>query len=193
MSPTLKRRRLQFSLRTLIVLVTIVCVLAGWFGNKVRIVRERSAMLHRIFENSRHWGIVFDQPMGRTSGQNEYGRIGIGVTPQEVMTSLSWPPLQMHPSALEKWLGEGDQCIRAIGIPDDADPADVAQVSELFPEVTVYRTNDAMIARMLRNAAGGPTGLAPLSSADREHLAGFYNAIAANHSKPSVNAPPTHK
>src|SRR5262245_36066521 len=45
-----KRRRLRFSLRTLLVLVTIACVGFGWLGMKVRAKQRERAAVNAIRE-----------------------------------------------------------------------------------------------------------------------------------------------
>jgi hypothetical protein len=39
------RRRFQFSLRTLLIGVTLFCIFGAWFGNQVRIVIQRRAII----------------------------------------------------------------------------------------------------------------------------------------------------
>jgi hypothetical protein len=46
-APKRRRRWLQFRLRTLMICVTLFCAVGGWFGNQVRMVRERKAMAFR--------------------------------------------------------------------------------------------------------------------------------------------------
>ena len=43
--PKRKRRWFQFSLRTLLIVVTLFCIAAAWFTEQARIVRERKAIL----------------------------------------------------------------------------------------------------------------------------------------------------
>jgi hypothetical protein len=45
--PTSPRRRFQFRLRTLLIAVTLICVVAGYVGRQASIVRERRAELSR--------------------------------------------------------------------------------------------------------------------------------------------------
>ena len=60
--PKLKRRWYQFSLRALMIVVTLVAAVCGYVGWQATIVRERDAMLARIEKeggsyieaNSRH-------------------------------------------------------------------------------------------------------------------------------------------
>jgi hypothetical protein len=46
--PTQRRRRFQFRLRTLMIIVTLNCVCVGWLGMQASIVWERRAMLNRL-------------------------------------------------------------------------------------------------------------------------------------------------
>ena len=43
--PKRKRRRFQFRLRTLMIAVTLFCVVGAWFGNQAWIVIQRKAIL----------------------------------------------------------------------------------------------------------------------------------------------------
>jgi hypothetical protein len=179
--PGLKRRWFQFSLRSLLILVAIFCVVGGWFGNQVRIVRERSAMLRRITGASgRGWGIMYDcDNMNPFADDINGQRNGIGFIPRDLLEAL--PISVKHPSAFQRWLGEPDISIRAICIPPAADPDEAATAAELFPEAIIHRTTDAEIASLLSDK-GGPAvpHLPPLTPADRKHLALYYNALAAN-------------
>jgi hypothetical protein len=194
MSPSpsgLKRRRFQFRLRTLLILVTIFCVVGGWFGNQVRIVRERSAMLRRIMGASgRGWGITYDcdnvNPFGDIISEQ---RIGIGFVPRDL---LGPSPISVkHPSSFQHWLGEPDLCVRVICIPPGADPDEAAKAAELFPEAIIHRTTDAEIVLLLSDRGG--RAVPPLAPADREHLARYYNALAVNRPNPPAKALPDRK
>jgi hypothetical protein len=48
MEQTIRRHRLRFSLRTLLVLMTVLGTALGWLGWQVQIVRERKAVLREI-------------------------------------------------------------------------------------------------------------------------------------------------
>jgi hypothetical protein len=50
--PKRNRRWFQFSLRTLMIVVTLSCVAFGWAGNQVLIVRERAHVLNLLHN---HW------------------------------------------------------------------------------------------------------------------------------------------
>jgi hypothetical protein len=43
-----RRRPFQFRLRTLLIVVTLNCVIIGWLGMQATVVRERRAMLSRL-------------------------------------------------------------------------------------------------------------------------------------------------
>jgi hypothetical protein len=52
---TPRRRRFQFSLRTLLVGVTLLAAACGYVGWQATIVRERKALLLEIFKNKGSW------------------------------------------------------------------------------------------------------------------------------------------
>ena len=185
--PGLKSRWFQFSLRSLLIVVTIVCVVGGWIGNKIRVVRERREMLFARLNQPDRWGVVFDSQTVGSSGNNVDSRTPIGFVPRKLLSSLAWPPSRSQPSILEKWLGDNSSGIRLFCIPVTAHPADVAKVTELSPDAIIHRTSDAEIAILLSDKGGPPVPhLRPLTPADRKHLSLYYNALAANPQK----APP---
>jgi hypothetical protein len=47
------RHRFQFRLRTLLIVVTLLCVVGGYVGRQVRIIRERTAELEKL--RNRNW------------------------------------------------------------------------------------------------------------------------------------------
>ncbi len=180
-----KRRWFQFSLRSLLVIVTLFCVIGGWLGNEYRIVRARKALVQRIFENGNmqeRWGIVFYSPTINSSGQKSDGWAGIGFVPNEAMTSLTRGGGQSRPSIVRRWLGDSDQRICVICIPASAETAETTAASELFPEARIYRSSEAEIALLLSGRGRGAVVLRalPLTPADREHLARYYKGLAAD-------------
>jgi hypothetical protein len=206
MLPTLKRRCFQFSLRSLLIVATIFCIVGGWLGNEYRIVRERRALVDRIFTNSQRWGIVVVPETRDLSGGTIRARaasvdreffLGFGFVPDEafVLAANKWKAPKVAPSTLRQWLGDSDQRVRVICIPADADASDAAAAADLFPEARIWRTTDAEIALLLSGRGSGniASGLSPPTPADREHLARYYKALAANRPNPSANAWPDRK
>ncbi len=141
-------------------------------------------MLFARLKQPDRWGLVFDSQAVGSSGNNVDSRTAIGFVPRDLLSSLAWPPSRAQPSILEKWLGDNSSGIRLFCIPVTADPAEVAKVTELFPDAIIHRTTDAEIAILLSDK-GGPPGphLPPLTPADRKHLARYYNVLAANPQK----------
>lgn len=52
-----RRRWLSFSLRAMLVLITLVCVLLGWLGRDVYQYRQRKALIERIVSAGGHYSI----------------------------------------------------------------------------------------------------------------------------------------
>jgi hypothetical protein len=60
------RRRFQFRLRTLLIGVTLFCIVGGWFGNQVRIGANRKAVRDEIaIKHGYH--VVFHNQLGATN------------------------------------------------------------------------------------------------------------------------------
>jgi hypothetical protein len=129
-------RRLAFSLRTLLVLVTLVGALCGWLGGQWRIVLERRAALDA-------WGSSAIIVVKGAGGQEyEFG------TGPEPAPGINGRPLGRRPprefgglhSPTVPWVRRllGDMAVRQIWIPETAtDVAAAVRVFRLFPESTM--------------------------------------------------------
>ncbi|HEV3417286.1 MAG TPA: hypothetical protein VG056_10745, partial [Pirellulales bacterium] len=114
------KRRFQFSLRTLLIGVTLLAVLCGYVGRQVEIVRERRAFLDRIV---------------RVGGfYNNESRKVFGWVPEIYRRIPSPPPGHPTVSAIRSLLG--DEAIRSVAIPLDAFLYD--QVRAKFPDAAIY-------------------------------------------------------
>ncbi len=111
--PKRKRRWFQFSLRSLIIVVTLLAVACGYVAWQAKIVRERKAMRER-------WS----------------GKVWFR-TPD--MGSGSIPPPPTQPPAKVTWLREllGDEAMEGIWLPNDTPQSEVDQIKALFSESKV--------------------------------------------------------
>ena len=114
--PKRKRHWFQFSLRMLLIVVTLLAVPLGYVGWQSKIVRERTAM--------REW-------------MKGMGRIWLR-TPD--MGSGSIPPVKAPPpfqklSSLRKWLG--DEEVEEIWLPRTIPQSAADQIKATFPEARV--------------------------------------------------------
>ena len=80
--PKRKRRWLQFRLRTLLIGVTLFCLVGGWMLNQARIVWERKWLLERAPE----WG-ADDRDSGVPFVRRLFGDSGIGLVHLDVSAS----------------------------------------------------------------------------------------------------------
>ena len=104
---TQEPRVFRFSLRTLLVVVTVVCVWLGW---QLSIVRQRRAKITEL--EGRHWVFV--------GGDDSSLRYRAGFERRNKFPDF------------RRWLG--DQPIFCIGIQADASAVEVHEISALFPE-----------------------------------------------------------
>jgi hypothetical protein len=67
--------KLQFRLRSLLIVVTIVCATSGWLANQARVAWERRAMLDRLVGGYS----VDDDGAGISWVRHQFGDQGIGL------------------------------------------------------------------------------------------------------------------
>ncbi|HEV2970746.1 MAG TPA: hypothetical protein VGY55_12315 [Pirellulales bacterium] len=107
------RHRFQFSLRTLLIAVTLLAVLCGYVAHEAKIVATRTAWLVAR-------PALSDFP--------SFSHIIIVLAPCDKNRS---------PSFLRRWFGDERQ--EAIEILGRSSAAEVKQITALFPEATVFK------------------------------------------------------
>ena len=140
--PQRKRRWFQFSLRTLMIGVTLLAVICGYVAKQVQIVRERKTAFERILSDAKQFGIIYDtwtMPSETKYGSQHY----CGLLSPDVGHCVSQYLSDDRPSAFWRWLGEPDIAVKAICVKPDHDSADIARLGELFPEATIYAINES--------------------------------------------------
>ena len=114
--PPLSHRFRSFSLRTLLVLMTIAAISAAWLASQRRIVWERRA--------------------ARAAWSSRYGVIVMAVEPDG--PGIIRPPRVTPPPTVSKVRGMlGDQAVEYILILRDITNVDPGEAARLFPEATI--------------------------------------------------------
>jgi hypothetical protein len=111
--PKRKRRWFQFSLRTLLIDVTLLATACGYIGWQARIVYEQKSLLARI----------------KIAG-GDYREMPTTRPPFR-------PDLKYEPPLIRRWLGE--PTIRAILLPEGYPDRDMNRVAAAFPGAIVGR------------------------------------------------------
>src|SRR5262245_54403796 len=106
------RPRIQFSLRTLLIGVTLFSIPCGYIGWQAKIVRERKAWLAK-------------------SRQQQYHGVGAQ------SPNAKGPPPPPEVSLVRQWLG--DEYWEVIWVDYESGPSATAEAERLFPEATVIR------------------------------------------------------
>jgi hypothetical protein len=99
----------SFSLRTLLIVVTLLAIPLGWIGYQAKIVRERTALLKKI-EDSHGLSLPFDA-LYAFPGPNTLNFV-------------------------RRW--SGDEPIGEIVLSDTIQPADVQEILDAFPEANIH-------------------------------------------------------
>jgi hypothetical protein len=107
--PKRKRRWFQFSLRTLMIVVTLLAIPCGYVGWQAKIVRERRAVLDRITKTG---GYYHETPR------------------PDPATGYNWHD-RYEPPLIRRWLGE--RPIHTIELPFGFPDAELKQIDEMFP------------------------------------------------------------
>ncbi len=134
--------RFQFRLRTLLIGVTLFCLVVGYFGRQFQIVRERRAVLSQM--ESSDFSVTagyYDWSRPEADREQGFGLVGIpfivdvngGPTGPMLISSGSQTS---GPLLIRRWLGDVDvkyiRCERKVSI------AEVQRIAKCFPEADVY-------------------------------------------------------
>jgi hypothetical protein len=116
-SPNRKRRRFQFRLRTLLIVVTLLAVLLGYVGRQAEIVRARKSWFgaHKSWFNSR---------FSRSAVIFNFGT-----------ETLVHGDSSKAPSLLRRWIGDDD--IKSIDVHQEPVTSELADMKFLFPEADI--------------------------------------------------------
>jgi hypothetical protein len=128
-----KRRRFRFSLRTLLIVVTLLAVVCGYIGWQAKIVRERRAVL-RLLIGSRGYGVYMGE-QSDTPGQTAvalHRRISSG-------HNLTVGKGEDDPDWRRLWLG--DEVVYIIWLQNTVPSSEVVRIEKLFPEAGVWQDN----------------------------------------------------
>jgi hypothetical protein len=130
------RRRFQFRLRTLMIVVTLlagVCACVGW---QAKIVRERAAILGELRTND--WP---HDPFGAFTMRDFYQ---LNVDPSATSQFISLKPellvsgdRNQLPSFIRGVFGDDE--VRTILLPNSVNDVKVARFAKLFPEADIWR------------------------------------------------------
>ncbi len=109
--------RFQYSLRTLLLVVTAICLCLGW---QVHRVRQRNEVLHWI-----------EQHGYRTKVSEVNGSIELALDKSD------WTVVIRDSDLAWYWRMFGDHFVEQAWYPDDATPEEVDRVKATFPEAEV--------------------------------------------------------
>jgi hypothetical protein len=132
-----KRRWFRFSLRTLFVMVTVVCALSGWYVNRLRIIeleREKLAGRWQVTVEPENPGPILDMEMDKQDvgvpsngiGQIDFHMKLATTLPDGTKTNLS--------RAIYRWIND-DEFQIAQAEPGKPRPTNF---EKLDPKTTVY-------------------------------------------------------
>jgi hypothetical protein len=132
----LKRRWFQFSLRRLMIVVTLFCVAGGYVCWQIRMVRDRSAVRGEL--STKDWP---HDLLGAFTMRDFYR---LNVDPSTTPAFLgAKPELLAHgdpnqfPSVFRCVLG--DEEVRVILLPNSVSDTEAARMAKVFPEADVWR------------------------------------------------------
>jgi hypothetical protein len=125
-APKRKRRWFQFSLRTLMIGVTMLAVPLGNVGWQAKIVRQRQAMLDEIKDRGgRFWTVELVRGLAQDQIR------------QRLIKNTDWPDTTIP--LVRRWLG--DDAIVWIGLPPNEPLWDECHAA--FPEALIQRVSPA--------------------------------------------------
>ncbi|HEY2146428.1 MAG TPA: hypothetical protein VGH32_00730, partial [Pirellulales bacterium] len=126
--------RLQFGLRTMLILVTLLAADCGYLGWQARIVRERTATLAEIETSGGAY--VSYKPVSLFSQSRFDIERAVGKIPHYDPTRYL-PHFHKAPSVVRRLLG--DEIVFDIWLPDTVTLSEVNQIEKHFPEAAVQR------------------------------------------------------
>ena len=149
--PKRKRRWFQFSLRTLLIGVTLLAVPCAYVGWQAKTVCKRKSLLLFIVDNG---GGYYT-----TEGDEIYFPVGFlpnkGAYFPKPFTMLADRDPRQQPSSIRRWLG--DDNIDCIWIPKPVSDTDAARIAAGFPEACVCQDGgeEMQPGRSATHAANG--------------------------------------
>ncbi len=125
---TAPRRRFRFTLRTLLVVVTVFGV---WLGYQLQAVRERAHLMNWI---EGHGGIVnrLKSPTPVTAWPRGRGLL----IDSDIVLQVLVENRDRNIPTWREWLG--DTAVSWIALPDGASQSDLERATALFPEAVVH-------------------------------------------------------
>jgi hypothetical protein len=131
-----KRRWFQFSLRTLLIGVTLLAVPLGYVGWQAKIVRERQAWIanpepiKRELKFQEDWFAA--HKTDKDPGEILHGEVRFLTLPETAKVLTDGRSRDSGPSFIRRWLG--DKRYDQIGIDAPANEDEIRRAVELFPE-----------------------------------------------------------
>ena len=133
------RRRFQFRLRTLMIVVTLLAVVCGYVSNQGAIVRQRKAILSQT--SGQNAAGVMDSLTDAEATQFHlsppYGTTGALGALKPLTTLVAIADRDTEPNWVRRWLG--DQTMRILFVGDAITLSEVRRIAHLFPEANVYQ------------------------------------------------------
>ena len=136
--PKRKRRWFQFSLRTLMIGVTLLAVPLGYVAWHARVVRERKELLSLVLNRGGGY-LISDEPAlsgSRLVGTLPPSPLGPGgFPPNQPFMTLSIHDVTKNPSWIRIWFG--DERMAAIWLTTAVSADEAARIVAAFPESNV--------------------------------------------------------
>jgi hypothetical protein len=131
------RRRFQFRLRTLMIVVTLTAVLCSYAAREAKIVREREAILASIKNAGGDYILAGAPPVYVDAVWLNDGK--------PLLQQFAKGREESRPSMLRRWLG--DVAVIRINAWDSRTELEIARC---FPEANIYAPEDAATGRVIK-------------------------------------------